>query len=136
MRERGIYARVASLLDATNTLGGYPMSLVCTEQGLLVASSGDGLDGEELAAFTSLFEEIVRRAVRDLGFGAVDEVTLLDPGRGRFVVRPLVFEAGARMFLVVQMDPKATWRRNTNQLCLELVRVLAPLARSGAEETT
>lgn len=128
MRGRGIHAHIASLLQATNTLGGYEMSLVCTEQGLPVSSAGAGLDSDELAAFTSLFDNIVQRAQRDLGFKAVDELTLLDPGRGRFVIRPLELSQRTRMFLVVQMDPKKTWRRYTNQLASELLKALAPLA--------
>ena len=134
MRGRGTHAPVASLLQATNTLGGYEMSLICTEQGLAVSVAGQGLDSDELAAFTSLFDNIVQRARRDLGFKAVDELTLLDPGRGRFVIRPLVFGAGTTMFLVVQMDPKRTWRRYTNQLASELLKVMAPLAEQIAEQ--
>lgn len=134
MRGRGTHAHVASLLQATNTLGGYEMSLICTEQGLAVSVAGHGLDSDELAAFTSLFDNIVQRARRDLGFKAVDELTLLDPGRGRFVIRPLVFGESTTMFLVVQMDPKRTWRRYTNQLATELMKVMAPLAEQITEQ--
>lgn len=134
MRPPVLHDRVTSLLHATNTLGGYPLSLVCTEEGLLIASSGGGLDTDEVAAFTSLFDEIVRRAVTYLGFASVDEVTLLDPGRGRYVIRPLQLAGSPRMFLVVQMDPKLTWRRNTNQLCAALVRILGHLSSAEAPE--
>ena len=134
MHERGLYERVTALLHATNVLGGYHCSLVCTEQGLPIASSGDGIPDEDLAAFTSLFDDIVQRATRDMGMTVVDEVTLLDPHTGRLVIRPLSLDGEHRLFLVVRVPVKASWRRNTNRLVLSLSTELAPLiAHADAE---
>ncbi|MCC6623632.1 MAG: hypothetical protein IT385_20410 [Deltaproteobacteria bacterium] len=136
---RGFQALVEDELRATNRLGGYRGSIVCTEQGLLVASAGDVRSDEALAGFASLFDAIVVRAGRDLELHAVDEVTLLDARAGRLVIRPLpvgraaadeppVAEptAGAseplpRLFLVLWMRADATWRRNTTRLVASLV---------------
>ncbi|MEZ4320314.1 MAG: hypothetical protein R3F61_22735 [Myxococcota bacterium] len=125
----GIELKVTSVLDAMNVLGGYHRSLVCTEDGLLIASAGDGGvgDGEDLAAFTSLFDTVVERARRDLGFDGVDEVTLLDPQGQRLVIRPLPIVAKPRLFLVVRMPKHTTWRRNTNQACARITPLLEPL---------
>lgn len=124
----GIEPRVTHVLGAMNLLGGYQRSLVCTEDGLLIAHAGDGDLGEEdLAAFTSLFDTVVERATRDLGFGGVDEVTLLDSVGHRLVIRPLGLSARPRMFLVVRMDRGATWRRHTNTACQRLAPLLEPL---------
>ncbi len=133
MDDRGIERRVTGLLSATNELGGYVMSLVCTDQGLLVACAGDPVRGEEVAGFTSLFDDIVRRAERDLAVRRVDEVTLHDPGRGRLVVRPLLAGSHGRFFLVVRAPSDRAWRRNTNTLCRLLVDLLQPLV--DLEET-
>lgn len=127
MAQRGIQEQTEALLRATNDLGDYPMSLVCTDQGLVVASAGDASADDDMAAFTSLFDDIVRRATRDLGFSEVDEVTLLDPGRGRTVIRPLPMDGVSRLFLVVRVPVKRTWRRHTNALCKKLVALLAEL---------
>ncbi|TNE91196.1 MAG: hypothetical protein EP330_06005 [Deltaproteobacteria bacterium] len=128
MSRRGIQQQVDALLDATNTIGGYPSSLVCTDEGLVVASAGEVAEDEDTAAFASLFDDVVIRAMRDLKFERVDEVTLLDPGRGRTVIRPLDMEgADNQLFLVVRVPVKKTWRRNTNQLCRQLVEILRPL---------
>lgn len=124
---QGIQRRAEALLAATNLIGGYPMSLVCTDQGLVVASDGNAAEDEDIAAFTSLFDDVVLRATRDLGFAEVDEVTLLDPGRGRTVIRPLAIEGETRFFLVVRVPDKKTWRRHTNALCKKLVGILQGL---------
>ena len=127
MSERGIEQQVTGLLAAANELGGYAMSLVCTDQGLLVACAGDPVRGEEIAGFTALFDDIVGRAERDLSVQRVDEVTLLDPGRGRIIVRPLPGGGPARFFLVVRAPAHRTWRRHTNLLCKRVGALLDPL---------
>lgn len=113
-------------LGAACRAGGLSRALVCTHEGLLVASAGDDVGGvqERLAALTSLFADIVARAERDLSMGAVDEVTLLDGRRGRVVIRPLWSRMGVAMFLVVELPRAAVWRRCTGALALDLRRVL------------
>ncbi|MCA9491196.1 MAG: hypothetical protein KC621_14800 [Myxococcales bacterium] len=128
MSSDGFQGRVTTLLQANNATGPYLMSLVCTAQGLVVASAGDAIAEEDVAAFTSLFDDIVRRAVRDLHFQRVDEVTLLDPGRGRTIIRPLAMGAGVPFFLVVRAEPRISWRRNTSRLVTELQQELTPFA--------
>lgn len=128
MSSDGFQGRVTTLLKANNTTGPYLMTLVCTAQGLVVASAGDAIAEEDVAAFTSLFDDIVKRAVRDLHFQRVDEVTLLDPGRGRTIIRPLAIGRGVPFFLVVRAEPKVSWRRNTSRLASELQQELEPFA--------
>lgn len=123
----GLQQTVTGLLDQLIEEGGYGSALVCTDDGLVIASSGAVSEDEHTAAFTSLFDEVVRRARRDLDFRAVDEVTLLDPGRGRTVIRPLNLEGEQQLFLVVRLPTNKTWRRNTNKLCSELRPILQPL---------
>jgi hypothetical protein len=128
----GLEQRITSRLAEVNATGGYPLSLVCTDQGLLVASTGDHLSSEQLAGLTSLFDDIVVRAQRDLEVHRVDEVTLLDPGRGRLIIRPVPLGGAPRFFLVLQAPTQATWRRNTNRLTRELADLLAPMVHEGA----
>ena len=128
MTRPGIAVQITRLLQATNHLGGYPASLVCTDKGLLIASAGDTVRDEELAGFTSLFDDIVVRAQRDLDMEAIDEVSLLDGARGRTIIRVLPLDSpDLRLFLVVRVPRNRTWRRNTNRLFRELVPVLEPL---------
>lgn len=127
----GLEQRISGLLAEVNRDADYPLSLVCTDQGLLVASAGDHLSSTELAGLTSLFDDIVMRARRDLGSSWVDEVTLLEPDRGRMVVRPLPVQVGARFFLVLQVPPRARWRRNSNRL----IRVLTGWLDAALEGT-
>lgn len=131
MRALGIQDQVTQLLSETNEVGGYTMSLVCTVTGLVVASAGESMQEDDTAAFTSLFQDILVRAQRDLGFRVVDEVTLLDPGRGRFVIRPLPVDGENSLFLVVRVPPGGTWRRNTTKLAAQLTEVLRPLVSTG-----
>lgn len=130
MASERIQERVTALLESTNAAGGYPSSLVCTQDGLVIASSGDE-EAEYTAAVVSLFDDILVRARRDLDFEDVDEVALLDPGRGRTVIRPLPLPEGT-VFLVVRVPPKHTWRRHTNILRKQLAEVLAPLVAEAS----
>lgn len=128
MARRGIEHQVTEVLAGINVLGGYVRSLVCTEDGLLVAhAGGDPGEGHDIAAFTSLFDTVVERATRDIGMAGVDEVTLLDATDHRLVIRPLPLPRKPRMFLVVWMDRGATWRRNTTAAVGRLVPLLDPL---------
>ena len=144
-RKRGRQAELDDELKATNLIGGYHGSIVCTDHGLLVASAGDIPSDEALAGFASLFDEIVVRAGRDLGLRSPDEVTLLDRDDGRLVIRPLLFPASdsdsesahaqaTRMFLVLWMDADATWRRNTSRLITRIQAILAPVVTSAATQ--
>lgn len=127
MRAEGAEARVTELLCGMNALGGYPMSLVCTAEGLLIAAAGEATRTEVAAGLTSLFDDIVARAVRDLALAQVDEITLADARVGRFIVRPLTRTHDPRLFLVVLAPPDATWRRNMNLVARKLMAILAPL---------
>jgi hypothetical protein len=123
-----IESRLTGLLAEMNARGGYPLSLVCTDQGLLLASAGESLRSEITAGITSLFDHIVARAARDLGLRGVDELTLSDAHAGRTVIRPLTHPGGqVRLFLVVQVPRGGSWRRNTNLVVRELLAVLRPL---------
>ncbi len=119
MGDPNLHKAVSSLLREHNQRGGYSFTLLCTEQGLPLASDGEGPDPEVLSAVASLFDEVVLRALRDLDLRSVEELTLLDPGRGRYVVRPLK-SGDTRLFLVVLMAPRLTWRRNVHTLCADL----------------
>ena len=133
MSRQGIQDRVQALLSAVNAAGEYPASLVCTDDGLVVASAGADADDQGTAAFASLFDDVLMRARRDLGFDGVDEVTLLATGRERTVIRPLALPGDTQLFLVVQVPKNRSWRRNTNQLCRDLVPVLSPLVAPEAK---
>ena len=111
---------VGDVLERMNRDGGLFMSLLCTDEGLLLGSAGDEASGEEIGGFTSLFDNIVLRAERDIDIQRVDEVTLLDPRRGRIVIRPINVEGGSRFFLVVRLPTSARWRRSTNLACAAL----------------
>ena len=118
--------QVTELLRRRSDEGGFRGAMVCTVGGLAIAAHGTST-ADDLAAFTSLFEDVVARAARDLGLVAVDEVTVRDGGQGRFVVRPLVFDGRPRAFLVVHADVGRAWRRLTSTLVSDLVPLLAPL---------
>lgn len=118
---------VTDLLRAMNRAGGFPLSLVCTESGLLVGSAGETVRSEVAAVIASLFDDIAVRAARDLELPAVDELTLSDPVRGRLVVRPLDLRARPRLFLVAQVPRDRTWRRHTTHAIGRLRGVLRPL---------
>lgn len=118
------------LLQGINALGGYPLSLVCTADGLLVASAGERVRTEIVAGLTSLFHDIAVRAARDLALARIEELTLLDRDGGNFVVRPLDLGGGTQLFLVVQAPRDRPWRRNTALVARKLQSLLRPLVTS------
>lgn len=118
---------LTELLEQLTQECAYDSALVCTDEGLLVACTGDLPTSEELAGVVGLVEDVVVRSERDLGVERVDEVTLLDPGRGRLVIRPLLVE-GQRFHLVVRLPSRSTWRRNTNRVSREVVKILGGVA--------
>jgi hypothetical protein len=127
----GIQEQMNRLLQEQVREAGYEVGLVCTDEGLLVAASDEEIGAEELAGLVSLFDDIVLRARRDLSMGRIDEVTMLDPDRGRLVVRPLLLSGRQRFFLVVRLPTRATWRRTTNLLGRRLAGLLAPLSQEA-----
>ncbi len=127
MHAIGLESQITALLSGMNAMGDYPMSLVCTEQGLLLASAGELTQTETVAGLTSLCNDIVLRAVRDLEFVRVDEITLMDANLGRFVIRPLPGALDPRLYLVVQVPRNKSWRRNTSIATKKLDKLIAPL---------
>jgi hypothetical protein len=130
----GAQDQANGLLRAMNAAGGYALSLVCTERGLLIAADGEGDAAEVAAGITSLFDDLVARATRDLAFTGVDEITLSDPRSGRFVVRPLTRGLEPRLFLVVVAPRGRAWRRNTNLVARKLLALLRPWLTPTAPE--
>lgn len=123
----GVDAQVTACLRAMNAAGGYALSLVCTDRGLLVASAGEQPRSEVLAALTSLFGDIAVRAARDLGLADIDELSLSDARVGRLVVRPLADGPNPSLFLVVQVPRRRAWRRSTGITARRLLAILRPL---------
>lgn len=127
MAATAVEARVTDILRAMNAAGGYPLALVCTDRGLLVALAGEPARSEVLAGLTSLFDDIAARAARDLGLAAVDELSVSDARVGSFVVRPLTRDHAPRLFLVVQVPRARAWRRRTGVAARRILAVLRPL---------
>lgn len=123
----GAEAQIIASLRKMNAVGGYPMSFVCTDRGLLIAAVGELSRSEVLAGLTSLFDDIAVRAARDLGLADIDELTLSDARVGRLVVRPLTRDHNPRLFLVVQVPRHRAWRRNTATVARGLLAILRPL---------
>ena len=127
MTAQSVEAQLTASLRAMNAAGGYPMSLVCTDRGLLVASDGEFVRSEVIAGITSLFDDIALRAARDLGLADIDELSLSDAKVGRLVVRPVTRDHTPRLFLVVQVPRHRAWRQNTNVVVRSLLAILGPL---------
>jgi len=127
----GFEQQLTKQLSAHNTRGGYTLSLVCTEQGLLMASNGDRERCEQAAGLTSLFDDILIRSVRDLNVRRVDELTLLDAEGERYIIRPLPLDHQSRLFVVIAAPRQCRWRRNTNQLVRALTKTLEPWMQSA-----
>lgn len=135
MSSSGLEQSITELLERANAQGSFPLSLVSTHQGLLVASAGEPLLQTHIAALTALFDDVVRRSVRDLSLADIDELTIRDGQLGRLVVRPLDTES-SRMFLVVRVPRTRPWRRVTNQLVRDIQARFASWGERSATVAT
>lgn len=129
--EQGLGPLVTRMLEDARRESGFGRVMVCTAEGLPVASTGDDAGVERLAAVTSLFEEVLVRGQRDLEMKQVGELTLLDDQGFRLIVRPMFVGNGGGMFLVVEAPRSVTWRRATARLGAALEQCLAPLQQVG-----
>lgn len=127
MPSRGVWRTITDLLVEMSARGGYPLALVCTEQGLLIAAAGEHPRSEAVAGLTGLFDDIALRVARDLELGDVDEFTVCTDRGGRMVVRSLGGDQRPRIFLVVQVPSHRTWRRNTATIARKIRAILRPL---------
>jgi len=118
--------QATEVLAELNRRGGYSLSLLCTEQGLLIASDGDLGRSEVAAGLASLLNDIALRAMRDFSVDEVDEMTILSES-GRFIVRALAAGFTPRVFLVVHAPYRATWRRITTAAARKLSIIIRPL---------
>ncbi len=116
------------ILEKTNQGGDYKggklrISLLCDSKGLILASTDSEYDPEEISALSSLVGTVVDRAERDIGFESVDEVSLVNDNKVRFVCRPFVVKE--KMFiLVVVTPPYKPYRALTNRAIEELSNAL------------
>lgn len=131
MSAQGVEYELTELLEGMNRRGGYPLALICTEQGLLIASAGERLRSEITAGITGLFDDIAIRASRDLGLGPVDEFTISAGKSGHLVVRSLGLGTRPRLFLVVQVPTERAWRRNTATVARKIRAIMSPLLAIG-----
>lgn len=115
-------------LDALRDVLAADLAILCTDEGLVVAASGDPDEADELAGLTTLFDTILTRAERDHGVRRVDEFTLLDPRRGRLIVRPVPTAGTMRFFLVLRLAPSRRWRAHTNRAVADLSAMVEGLA--------
>lgn len=131
MPTQGIERALTDLLEEMNARGGYSLALVCTEEGLLVASAGERLRSEVVAGITGLFDDVARRVARELELESVDELTVCAGKGGRMVVRCLGARSRPRLFLVVQVPAARAWRRNTSTVARKVRAILDPLVGEG-----
>ena len=115
-------AKLGALLRTARDEGGFDDILLTTAEGMVLAAASDtNEDQDAAAAFCSLFETAFLRAGDDLGFDDLDELTLHDKDRRRYVIRPV----DAETFVVVRLAPRQRWRRATNRLLRGLRPVLS-----------
>ncbi len=120
-------ADLARLLRRAQRAAGLRAALLCTEDGLLIATAGAGRPPPETAAaIAALCAILLDRAATDLGIAPLDELNLRNLRGERFVVQPVAVAPGTRCLLVAEVEPRRPWRRCTARLR----RALAPhLAR-------
>ena len=103
--------------------GGLKGVVVCTAEGLPLASTDSEFEAEMLAGLASLFEDIARRSEALLGWPWVEEVTLVNDRGQRLVTRQ--FQVDERWFILVALvAARRPYRRATNRAVRQLIPLL------------
>lgn len=102
------------ILDEMMDSGDFEVVVLASADGLPIAISPRGYDSETAAAMMALLLSVGRDAQRQLGMEALDEVSLYDERRVRFVSR-CVTTPRETLILAARVLPNRPYRRAMNR---------------------
>ena len=104
------------VLRELNDQGGFLVSVLTDQAGLLIASAGaEGQDAEAQAAVVALVRKTAGHVREQLGMATTDEISVFDTGGRRLVCR--LFDAGSHGYVLAVMVPvrRKPYRLLTNR---------------------
>ncbi len=121
MGERGagqagmdLEVRLERILRLMNEEGHFKASVLVSAEGLPLSSVSSPFDAETMAAMVSLVRSTIERARQSIGLDEIDEVSVVQADRMRFICRCFRVEE-EELVLAVVAPPYQTYRRLTNR---------------------
>jgi hypothetical protein len=122
-RESGT-GRMNQILEEMNDQGGYSISTLTDENGLVIAFATCGeMDPEKQSAVVSFMQKASTQASRQVGLGETDEISLYDKSYQRLVCRPFVIDNYRLILSVFVTEKDQAYRRITNHAICEICRL-------------
>ncbi len=116
--------RLNQILAQMNQDGGYSISTLTDENGLVIAfSTEQNMDPERHSAVVSFIQNASARASRQLGLGETDEIALCDKSARRLVCRPFIIDDYRLILSVFVAERDQAYRRITNHAISEIRRM-------------
>ncbi len=116
--------RLNQILEEMNEEGGYSLSTLTDENGLVIAFATEkGMDPERQSAVVSFIQKASAQASKQVGLGETDEISLYDKSYQRLVCRPFSIDDYRMILSVFVTDKDQTYRRITNHAISEVRRM-------------
>lgn len=103
------------ILKDVMATGEYDAVLLSDSDGLVLAARSAGRTETTVAAVTALLRDVAAQAREQLSLEQVNELSLVDDDRSRFVCRFFRVDGGGLLNLALVVPPDRAYRRVTNQ---------------------
>lgn len=118
-------SELVKLLADMNQAGGFPITVLTDQQGLLVASAAaPGQDAETQSAVVALAQKTASQVRDQLGLAQMDEISMYDAAGRRLVCRPFDADGHDIILAVLVPDKRQSYRRLTNKTINAIRRAL------------
>jgi predicted regulator of Ras-like GTPase activity (Roadblock/LC7/MglB family) len=111
------------ILGGVNERGDFRASLLCTLEGLSIASITSEFDNNKISVISSFVQELSKKAEESIGFKRMGEVSLLDDEGFRLVCREFNVKK-QKFILTVVVPPNKPYRHLTNLAIRDLSNAL------------
>lgn len=113
--------KLRQLLEEMNEKGSFPISVLTDSQGLAFASAvSNGMDTDRQSAVVAFVQKTAGQVIRQLGMGAMDEITLNDENGQRLICRPFTVGEHELILAILVTEKNTSYRRATNQAISEI----------------
>ncbi len=116
--------RLNQILVQMNRDGGYSISTLTDENGLVIAFATDQeMDPERHSAVVSFMQNASTKASRQVGLGETDEIALSDHDARRLICRPFIIDDYRLILSVFVTEKDQAYRRISNHAISEIRRL-------------
>jgi predicted regulator of Ras-like GTPase activity (Roadblock/LC7/MglB family) len=116
--------KMNQILEEMNGTGGYSISILTDENGLVIAFATEkNMDPERQSAVVSFIQSASVKVSKQIGLGDTDEISLFDKNGQRLVCRPFVVDDYRLILSAFVTERDQAYRRITNHAICEIRRM-------------